>query len=323
MKKYVAAGRWFPSGSSMEENDVNSPSAESIIRQVLYGTQYFRREFGKTSAEYMLPDCFGFPASLPSILAHCGIKGFSTQKLSASWQPAAKVGGPDSPEKTPDGIPFNVGVWEGPDGQDHHRGAESRQLQRLGHVRPQQEPAAAAGRPRRRASAGGTAAGAHRLAGTHRNSTAQVTGLFTDYMYYGTGDTGGTPTEASVKLMEAIVTKSRSVIPPQQGQRGAQGGQPQARGTARARGPAVGDGPVKVVSATAEQMFLGDQAGADRAAAALQGRPRADQPLGRLDHLAGLHEALEPHERGAGRCRRAGVGRRRLAGRPAVPARSG
>src|ERR1017187_5450413 len=78
VKQYVAAGRWFPSGSSMEENDVNSPSAESIIRQVLYRKQYFPREFGRTSAEYMLPDCFGFPASLPSILSHAGIKGFST-----------------------------------------------------------------------------------------------------------------------------------------------------------------------------------------------------------------------------------------------------
>ena len=51
LKQYVAAGRWFPAGSSMEEGDVNSPSAESIIRQILYGSQYFRHEFGKTSAE--------------------------------------------------------------------------------------------------------------------------------------------------------------------------------------------------------------------------------------------------------------------------------
>ena len=115
VKQYVAAGRWFPPGSSMEENDVNSPSAESIIRQILYGTQFFRREFGKTSAEYMLPDCFGFPASLPSILAHMGLKGFSTQKL--TWHSAARVGGADSPEKTPMGIPFNVGFWEGLDGR--------------------------------------------------------------------------------------------------------------------------------------------------------------------------------------------------------------
>ena len=65
----------------------------------------------------MLPDCFGFPASLPTILAAAGVKGFSTQKLSAAWQPAPKIGGPDSPEKTPEGIPFNVGVWIGPDGE--------------------------------------------------------------------------------------------------------------------------------------------------------------------------------------------------------------
>src|SRR5581483_3149915 len=117
MKQYVAQGRWFPAGSSMEEGDVNMPNAEAIIREILYGNTYFRKEFGKASEEYMLPDCFGFPASLPSILAHAGVKGFSTQKLSSGWQPAPRVGGPDSPEKTPEGIPFNVGIWEGTDGK--------------------------------------------------------------------------------------------------------------------------------------------------------------------------------------------------------------
>src|SRR5579872_5463529 len=95
LKKYVAAGRWFPAGSSMEENDVNSPSAESIMRQVLYGNEYFRHDFGVASAEFMLPDCFGFPASLPSILAAAGVKGFSTQKL--TWGSSAPMGGPGSP----------------------------------------------------------------------------------------------------------------------------------------------------------------------------------------------------------------------------------
>ena len=97
VKQYVANGRWFPAGSSMEESDVNVPSAESIFRQILYGNRFFRREFGKTSAEYMLPDCFGFPASLPSILAHTGLKGFSTQKL--TWNSAAPVGGRSSMKK--------------------------------------------------------------------------------------------------------------------------------------------------------------------------------------------------------------------------------
>src|SRR5579859_6574558 len=115
LKSYVDQGRWYPAGSSMEEGDVNAPTAEAIIRQVLYGNEWFRREFGKASAEYMLPDCFGFPASLPTILAHSGVKGFSTQKL--TWGSSANAGGPESREKTPEGTPFNVGVWVGPDGE--------------------------------------------------------------------------------------------------------------------------------------------------------------------------------------------------------------
>jgi len=101
LKQWVAAGRWNPAGSSWVENDVILPSTESMIRQILMGTQYFKNEFGKESREYMLPDCFGFPYSLPSVLNHCGIRGFSTQKL--TWESA-------------NGIPFNVGRWIGPDG---------------------------------------------------------------------------------------------------------------------------------------------------------------------------------------------------------------
>ena len=102
LKKWIAAGRWFPCGSSWVENDTNVPSVESIIRQILLGRVYFHEEFGKESLEYMLPDCFGFPYSLPSVLSHCGIRGFSTQKL--TWESA-------------NGIPFNLGRWVGPDGE--------------------------------------------------------------------------------------------------------------------------------------------------------------------------------------------------------------
>lgn len=239
VKEYVAAGRWFPAGSSMEEGDVNSPSAESIIRQILYGTRYFRQEFGKTSAEYMLPDCFGFPASLPSILAHMGIKGFSTQKL--TWGSAAAVGGLDSPEKTPVGIPFNVGFWEGPDGRGviaaFNPGSYSGQVREDLSKGPSPAPTAS---PRpidwpRRVQTNG-----------------EVSGLFTDYHYYGTGDTGGSPRESSVKLVEATVTNGKAVLPTPP---------PPGQGFRDDRIPAgpevtVGDGPLKVLSATAEQMFL-------------------------------------------------------------------
>src|SRR5208283_2588025 len=50
LRQYVDSGRWFPAGSSVEEGDVNSPSAEAIIRQILYGNNWFREELGKASA---------------------------------------------------------------------------------------------------------------------------------------------------------------------------------------------------------------------------------------------------------------------------------
>jgi len=84
LKQYVAAGRWFPAGSSVEEGDVNTPSAESILRQILYGNNWFRKEFGIASDEYMLPDCFGFPASLPSILAHAWNQGILNSEIVVS-----------------------------------------------------------------------------------------------------------------------------------------------------------------------------------------------------------------------------------------------
>ena len=171
----------------------------------------------------MLPDCFGFPASLPSILAHAGIKGFSTQKL--TWNSAAAAGGPGSIEETPRGIPFNVGYWVGPDGRG---------------VVAALNPGSYGGQVREDISKSPAVADANALNNpvdwprrVERNGKAS--GLFTDYHYYGTGDTGGSPREDSVRMMEAIVTRNNALVEAQ---------------------AAVGDGPLKVVSATAEQMFL-------------------------------------------------------------------
>ncbi len=81
MAGYIRAGRWFPGGSNVDETDQNVPSAESVVRHVLYANHFFTKEFGVCGSDFMVPDCFGFPASLPTVLAHCSIKGFSTQKL--------------------------------------------------------------------------------------------------------------------------------------------------------------------------------------------------------------------------------------------------
>ena len=248
LKQYVAAGRWFPAGSSMEEGDVNSPNAESIIRQILYGNNWFRKEFGMASDEYMLPDCFGFPASLPSILAHSGIKGFSTQKLSSAWQPAPHVGGPGSPEKTPIGIPFNVGIWEGTDGRTVIAALNPMSYgSQVNYDISKPSPLPPGPDPIRSAQLNLVRNRSQEDWPRRIQTNGNLTGIFADYHYVGTGDVGGSPNESSVKLMEAIISKGTASLPPffPFGQ------QP------RTPPPPVqvGDGPIRVTWSKADQMF--------------------------------------------------------------------
>jgi alpha-mannosidase len=101
VKNYVTAGKWCVAGSGWTGGDVNIPSAEGCLRNYLLGETFFEDEFGKTSVDVYLPDCFGFGFALPTIAAHCGLKGFSTQKFD-NW------GGWFS-------TPFPIGKWYGPD----------------------------------------------------------------------------------------------------------------------------------------------------------------------------------------------------------------
>ena len=316
VKKYVDEGRWFPAGSSMEEGDVNAPSAETIIRQILYGNNWFRKELGKASAEYMLPDCFGFPASLPTILAHSGVKGFSTQKL--VWGSSAPGGGTDSVEKTPEGTPFNVGVWVGPDGEsvlaglnpgDYAGGINSdlskplpplppdqvlddlnkkfqplrqelvhadqnnstmdvRQIEEYLAVRNQQKTELQMQQERELSRHQSDWAARVELNG-------KVSGVFTDYHYYGTGDIGGTPDEDSVKRLEAIITGGKASLPLDV--------DPLFSRFSHEQGPLVqlGGGPVHIISASAEQMFL------DMTPPQAAGLPRYTGEMELTNHSAG------------------------------------
>ncbi len=224
LKTYVAEGRWFPAGSSMEEGDVNAPSAEAILRQVLYGNEFFRKEFGVASQEFMLPDCFGFPWSLPTILAHAGIKGFSTQKLtwgsSVPDQPSTPVGMEGK------GVPFNVGRWIGPDGRA---------------VIAALNPGSYSGGVSDNLSTDTT--WINRV-----NRDGEKYGVYADYHYYGTGDTGGAPRENSVAEVEKSVTSH---------------------------------GPLDVISATADQMFK------DITTAEAEGLPSYSGEMELQNHSAG------------------------------------
>lgn len=302
MQQYAAQGKWFPAGSSVEEGDVNLPSAEGIFRQILYGNEYFQNDFGKASTEYMLPDCFGFPASLPSILAHAGVKGFSTQKLNAQWQPAPKVGGSDSPEQTPDGIPFNVGMWVGPDGKGVIAAlnpggygsnvytdlskeptspppASAPQLtsEERAHLTPQQAAAVARQRP------------VEQNWVERIELDGKVTGIFADYHYVGTGDIGGATQESTVKLLEAIVTNSTTTLPSPPAGPFTVAETPQSQ----AAGPEVqvGNGPVHVIEAAADQMFN------DISPQRIAGLPKYQGDLELINHSAGSLTSQAYHKR--------------------------
>ncbi len=117
LKNYVTEGRWFPAGSSVEEGDVNLPSAESIFRQVLYGNTFFRQRVRQGQRRVHAARLLRLPRLAAHHPAPCRRPRLLHPEAQRRLAARAHVGGPDSPEKTPEGIPFNVGVWKGPDGK--------------------------------------------------------------------------------------------------------------------------------------------------------------------------------------------------------------
>ncbi len=101
IRRRVQKGKWIPGGCMWVEPDCHLTSGESLIRQILYGTRFFREEFGYEATTLWLPDVFGFSASLPQILKRSGIDYFFTTKLAINqFNP----------------FPYNSFYWEGIDG---------------------------------------------------------------------------------------------------------------------------------------------------------------------------------------------------------------
>ncbi len=72
-----------------------------MIRQMLYGIQFFEDEFAIRPTVFWLPDTFGYSGQLPQILMNFGLQNFLSQKL--SWNLLNK-------------FPHNSFYWEGIDG---------------------------------------------------------------------------------------------------------------------------------------------------------------------------------------------------------------
>jgi alpha-mannosidase len=103
IKERVARGQWQPVGGMWVEADMNLPSGESIVRQLVHGQRYFESRFGMRCKEVWIPDVFGYPASLPQIFRAGGCDRFITQKL--SWNKQNR-------------FPHSTFVWQGLDGSE-------------------------------------------------------------------------------------------------------------------------------------------------------------------------------------------------------------
>ncbi|MBI5475014.1 MAG: alpha-mannosidase [Ignavibacteriae bacterium] len=101
IKRRVKDGRWYPVGAMWVEPDCNIPNGESLVRQILYGKRFFKREFDIDADILWLPDTFGYSWALPQLMLKSGIKYFYTTKL--TWNDTNK-------------FPHNTFWWEGIDG---------------------------------------------------------------------------------------------------------------------------------------------------------------------------------------------------------------
>lgn len=103
IKERVAEGRWESDGAMWVEADCNLTSGESLTRQILLGSKFFKDEFG-TDVEYLwLPDVFGYSWALPQILKKAGIDTFMTTKI--SWNQYNRM-------------PHDTFKWKGIDGSE-------------------------------------------------------------------------------------------------------------------------------------------------------------------------------------------------------------
>lgn len=104
LKEKVKNGQFEPVGAMYVEPDCNVPTAESLVRQCLYGQQTYKRMFGKTVNNAWLPDVFGNSWILPQILKKSGVDYFVSNKMS-TWNDTNR-------------FPHNNFIWKGIDGTD-------------------------------------------------------------------------------------------------------------------------------------------------------------------------------------------------------------
>ena len=100
IKRLIAEGRWHVVNGMVIQPDMNLPSGESFVRQVLLGKRTMRRHLGVEPTVAYCVDSFGHAGTLPQILRGCGFDAYVFMRP-----------GPHEKE-----LPADVFWWQGPDG---------------------------------------------------------------------------------------------------------------------------------------------------------------------------------------------------------------
>lgn len=206
LKGYIADGRWNVAGSTWDAMDANVPSSEALMRQILYGNGFFEKEFSKKSTDIFLTDCFGFRYALPSIEAHMGLNGFSTQKL--VWGVGSPIYNEDGtvtrPEPEPRDTPreerkprMDLGKWIGPDGK-----GVAVSLLEGDYTYNFNNPHGPEHKPDERP----VGQREEYLRAIEHNE--KYTGVPSRSMYFGTGDYGGSCKEISAQMLNEAIDKN-------------------------------------------------------------------------------------------------------------------
>ena len=103
LKNLYRLGRLELQGGMWVESDTNLPGGESLVRQLLYGMEFWKEEFGFTPKMVWLPDVFGYTAQLPQLMKKAGLPYFLTTKL--SWNGVNQ-------------FPYSSFRWKGIDGSE-------------------------------------------------------------------------------------------------------------------------------------------------------------------------------------------------------------
>ena len=102
IQKLVSAGRWCISGGWFLQPDVNIPGTESLIRQILVGRAFFRKNFNVEPRVAYNFDSFGHSGGLPQILRQAGYQMYIHMR---PWHPDLV-------------LPSDLYRWRGIDGSE-------------------------------------------------------------------------------------------------------------------------------------------------------------------------------------------------------------